>query len=304
MDKRDRIPFPNFEGGSLTFEEHLPVAGTATDPNVSVTKYMREDFPGKLLIMMQDLWLGHQLSVARFWDEIHNNGGSQLKLEDLQSMRGNSKHDPDSMTTPEHSTVNFVIVLHELWDVYRLEADFGKQDAEKRIRAQFELIGNWIAKSSEELVTQIESGHNASMPLTPDLDVPLWSFFHALFSLLDTCKFVAPTMEYVLTENKKRAYVDPTWLANQIKFVREQCTKLSRNVLHAATDLRDNLREGAALQEINVAVLGQVEDSGNEHEIAKQLRELGDNPALEKTCQEIRDSWIDGLDGVIRTKVA
>lgn len=35
-DTRDRTAFPSFEGGSLTFEEHLPMAGTTKDPNVSI----------------------------------------------------------------------------------------------------------------------------------------------------------------------------------------------------------------------------------------------------------------------------
>ncbi len=34
-DTRDRSAFPDFEGGELTFEQHLPMAGTSSDPDVS-----------------------------------------------------------------------------------------------------------------------------------------------------------------------------------------------------------------------------------------------------------------------------
>lgn len=34
-DRRDRDAFPDFEGGSLPFEQHLPKAGTSIEPNVS-----------------------------------------------------------------------------------------------------------------------------------------------------------------------------------------------------------------------------------------------------------------------------
>ena len=35
-DQRDRSAFPNFEGGGLTFEQHLPTVGSSSDPNVSL----------------------------------------------------------------------------------------------------------------------------------------------------------------------------------------------------------------------------------------------------------------------------
>ncbi len=35
-DQRDRDAFPDFEGGGLPFEHHLPTAGTSLEPNVSL----------------------------------------------------------------------------------------------------------------------------------------------------------------------------------------------------------------------------------------------------------------------------
>lgn len=236
--------------------------------------------------------------MASFWEILHNNGGSQLRREELKALKENSKGEPDALTRQEQATAYLVSGLESLYTLYSQKLRYEKEAGNLFIQELFENIEKWLAESCEGLVLV-----TAPLALTPDLSVPLWSLFHDLFIHLDLCKFIIPTLEFAVSENKKQARVGHVWLVDRVEALRKECTKLGESVSRAANKLRDKLNDHTTPQQIEEVVLGGLDKTEDQDVIAGELRDLGDYVELRKMCQDIRDSWIDGLEGVIRTKI-
>lgn len=279
-DARDRSAFPNYEAyGQLTFEETLPSPGSIIDTN--------------------DTWLEHQLSLASFWDMLHNNGNSSIIEAELAAMKQTSGSEPYVFTEAE-STIGFVLgILKELYEAFSGKAplkEAGPVDA--WIRDTVESLEMYIPIGSQTLESNIEAGMNASALLGESLKIPLWSYFHSMYTYLELCKYLAPLLDYLLIENRKRKLVDATWLSSKLAIFREDGKKLSDNVRLSAKDLQDNLRGSAVLQEITREILRNTDKDETEDVIGTELCLLGSESTM--ICKDIQESWIEALDGVIR----
>jgi len=214
-------------------------------------------------------------------------------------MRESSKGEPDALTGQEHAITQIVSALCALHSLYSQGDQYEREAGGVYVQTLFEYIEDWLAKSSERLASS-----KAPMILAPDLNVPLWSLFHDLFTHLEMCKFVIPTLEYAVGENKKQSRVGQVWLVDRVETLRKECNKLADSISRLANQMRDKLREQATLQQIEEVVLGGLDETEDQDVVASELRSLGDYSELKRICQSIGDSWIDALEGVIRTKIA
>lgn len=283
-DVRDRLAFPNYEAyGQLTFEETLPSAGPTTDIN--------------------DKWLEHQLSLAKFWDMLHNNGHSSIDKAGLAAMKQSSSSEPHAFTDAEYTIGVVLAIFHELYTVfYQKPPPVEAEPVDAWLRVALENLEMYIPTGSQTLESNMEAGMNASARLGDSLKIPLWSYFHSMYTYLELCRYLAPLLDYVLAENRKCKHVDAAWLGSKLAKLREEGKKLSTNVRLSVTDLRDKLRGPAVLQEITREVLGDTNKDRSEDVIGMELRSLGNESSV--MCKNIQESWIEALDGVIRTKVA
>ncbi|CAD6577882.1 MAG: hypothetical protein ASARMPREDX12_008547 [Alectoria sarmentosa] len=283
-DARDRLAFPNYEAhGQLSFEETLPLPGPSIVPNVN------------------DKWLQHQLSLAQFWDMLHNNGHSSIDRAGLAVMKQNSGSDPRSFTDAEYTIGVVLTILYELYTVFHQKPPpMEAKPVDAWLRNAVENLEIYIPTGSRTLESNMEAGMNASALLGESLKIPLWSYFHSLYTYLELCKFLTPILDYVLAENRKCKHVDASWLGSKVVIFREEGRKLSANVRLSATDLRDKLRGPVVLQEITREV---IRDTNNKSKdvIGTELHLLGNEST--KICKNIQESWIEALDGVIRTRV-
>ena len=160
-------------------------------------------------------------------------------------------------------------------------------------------LENWIFKSSENLSSIFESSSNASTALIPGLSIPIWNYFHTLYMHLELCQFVMPAMDYIIRENRKRPLIELQWLDSRTARLREACTRLSVTVRRLATELQDKLHEDTTTDKLMQAVLGSSSDV-----VGQGLGNNIERSDMEQLCKYLQESWIEGLEGVIRTKMS
>lgn len=243
----------------------------------------------------------HQLGLAKFWDMLHNNGRSSIDEAGLAVMKQISGSDPHALTEAEYAIGTVLKILFEVYTVFYMKPP--------PMRA--EPVGAWLLNAVEKLEVFIPLGSqtldsnmademNASALLGESLKIPLWSYFHSMYTYLDLCRYLAPLLDYVLAENRKCKHVDVTWLGSKLANIREEGKKLSANVRLSATDLQDKLRGPAVLQEIAQEVLRDTNKDKSEDAIGVELRFMGDESTV--ICKTVQESWIEALDGVIANK--
>lgn len=234
---------------------------------------------------------------------LHSNGHSLIDGSELAAMRQNSGSDPHAFTDAEYTIGVVLTILHELYTVfYQKPPPMEAKPVDAWLRNAVENLEMYIPTGSRTLESNMEAGMNASARLGESLKIPLWSYFHSLYTYLELCKYLKPILDYVLAENRKCKYVDVSWLGSKLVNFREEGKKLSANVRLSVKDLQDKLRGPAVLQEITREVIRDTNKDETEDEIGTELRFLGNDSTT--ICKSIQESWIEALDGVIRTKVA
>ena len=230
---------------------------------------------------------------------LHNNGLSSIDHIGLAAICQNSVSDPDSLTDAE-STIGFVFtILYELYAAfYRKPPPVDTEPVNTLIHNAMENLEVYIPTGSQTLESNMNAGMNASARLGESLKIPLWSYFHSMYTYLELCRFLAPLLDYVLAENRKCKHVDASWLGSKQAIVREEGKKLSANVRLSVKDLRDKLQGPAVLQEITQELLRGTNKNGTEDAIGIELGLLGKEST--EICKSIQESWIEALDGVNR----
>ena len=208
-----------------------------------------------------------------------------------------------ALTPAEHGTANIAFALTQLHALYDATALYPSSVVEEFLRQLFEDLEIWLTCSSEVIQSSTVSGMYASISLAPNLMIPIWSLYHELFSHLEQCKFVYSTLSCTLAENKKCPLVDQQWLLSRVNALQNECTSLVAKVSRAAISVRERLREQAFLTQFETVVLGSSEERETEATIVRDLERLGRQSEIKKMCRDLRDSWTDGLEGIIRTKI-
>ena len=230
------------------------------------------------------------------------NGYSELKKTDVLALAGSNGYNRAAFTLAEHGTANVVFGLAQLYAVHSANPSYPSSAITEFLRQLFENLELWLIKSSAALHYGAMFGKYASMPLAPDLKIPIWSLYHELFSHLEQCKFVSLTLSYTLAENKKRALIDQKWLLGRVNALQTECTSLAAKVSRAAIAVQDRLQGEAFLERFEKVVLDGAENDQNEAMIVRELESLGRSSEMKRVCKELRDSWIDGLEGIVQTK--
>ena len=216
-------------------------------------------------------------------------------------LKQNSGSDPQAFTDAEYSIGVVLAILKELYTVFRQKPPpMEAEPVEAWLRRAVESLETYLPTGSQTLESNMEDGMNASAQLGESLKIPLWSYFHSMYSYLELCKYLTPLVDYVLAENRKCKYVDATWFGSKLVGFREEGKKLSDNVRLSATDLQDRLRGPVVLEEITREVLRDTNKDRSEDVIGAELRLLGNESTV--ICQNIQESWIEALDGVVRIK--
>lgn len=233
---------------------------------------------------------------------LHNNGHSTINDAGLAAIKQHSRSDPHAFTDAEYTIGVVLSILQKLYIIfYQKPSQMEAQSVDTWIRNTVETLDMYLPTGSQTLNSNLEAGLNASARLGESLKIPLWSYFHSMYSYLELCKYLSPLLDYVVAENRKCKQVDAAWLGSNIAKFREEGKKLSANVRLSVTDLRDQLRGPIVLQKINQEVLKDTNKDKSEDVIGTELGFLGSESAI--ICKNIQESWIEALDGVISNKI-
>ena len=217
----------------------------------------------------------------------------------LFALKQNSESDPHAFTDAEYTIGAVLTILRELYVVfYEKPPSMEAEPVNVWVRNAVDNLETYIPTGSQTLESNMNAGMNASAQLGESLKIPLWSYFHSMYTYLELCKYLAPLLDYVLTENRKCKHVDANWLGSKLAILREEGKRLSANVRHSVTDLRDKLRGPAIVQEIARELLRDTKKDEMEDLIGTELGLLGNESIT--ICKNIQESWIEGLDGIIR----
>lgn len=232
---------------------------------------------------------------------LHNNGRSSIDEAGLAVLKQNSGSDPRAFTEAEYTIGLVLKILFEVYTVFYMKPPpMQAEPVGAWLRNAVESLEVYIPTGSQTLESNMAAGMNASALLGESLKIPLWSYFHSMYTYLELCKYLVPLLDYVLAGNRKCKHVDATWLGSKLACIREEGKKLSANVRLSATDLQDKLRGPAVLQEIAQEVLRDTNKDKSEDAIGVELRFMGDESTM--ICKNIQESWIEALDGVITNK--
>ena len=230
---------------------------------------------------------------------LHNNGHSSIDETELAALEKNSESDPSAFTDAE-STIGAVLTfLRELYEVFhRMSPLMDAQSANAWIHDAVKNLEKYIDSGSHTLVKNMKQGVNASARLGESIQIPLWSYFHSMYTYLELCKYLGPTLDQVHAKNRKCKLVDTTWLSSKIAILKDKGKELSTNVRISAIDLRDKLRGPAALEAIAQGIKRTSGNDATKDTIGAELDLLGDESM--GIYQSIQESWIEALDGVIQ----
>ena len=230
---------------------------------------------------------------------LHNNGLSSIDAAGLSVMKKSTRSDPQAFTDAESTIGAVLAILHELYAVYyQKPPPIEAEPVDALIRNAVENLELYIPAGSQTLESNMKAGMNASARIGESLKIPLWSYFHSMYTYLELCKYLAPLLDYVLAENRKYKHVDASWLESKLAFFREEGKKLSAIVRLSVKDLRDKLQGPAVLQEITREVLKDTNKDEREDVIGTELGLLGNESTV--ICKNIQESWTEALDGIIR----
>ena len=208
----------------------------------------------------------------------------------------------DSFTAAENATANIAKVITQLSSLHIHPDRYQKKVAQDVIVQSLEGLHAWLAQCSENLTSSTASGKFPSISITSNLAIPLWSFYHELFSYIEQCKFIGAAVEYVLAENRKVTHIDHQSLSKQAEALRSAYAELESSVWASATAVRQRLRDPSFVQQLTETMIDDTRRDGDEAMIVEAIKNLGNQPEMERVCDDLKDSWVEGLGVVLHAK--
>ena len=209
-----------------------------------------------------------------------------------------------SFTTAEKATANIAKVITQLYSLYMRPNRSQEKAAQDIVGQSLEGLYAWLVQCSENLTSSTASGEFASILIAPTLTTPLWSLYHELFSYIEQCRFIRAAVEYILAENKKLTYVNQKSLSDQMEALRSACTELENSVRTSASAVQQRLRIPSFVHQLTETVLGNSKEDSDEATVIKAIKNLGNQLEMERTCHDLKDSWVEGLGAVVLAKLA
>ena len=206
-----------------------------------------------------------------------------------------------TLTDPEMEAGNIVYTLERLHSFYYLKSS----------NHSVEHVGNCVRQLLAFLEDRVTAAYNnlasfvAEPPNLQLVHTLTWFFLHRQYTCLEICQYTVPVLNYIVAENVKPGYVDNKWLKDTVQRIKDQCKNIVVDVHRAAEHLKAKFVRPSAVQECEDLTLARTDAQEPGDEIGYNIREeFGDRINMTKVLKDLHASWIDGLDGVLRTKGA
>ena len=200
----------------------------------------------------------------------------------------------DDMTVQEHDA-NYVVLGLNLLICFMVNN--GPSMARDFIQAMM-IVEGCMTRNLEVAAEPFAKGSTIHLfPLTLDLEVPDWQFFHAVFVLLDICRLMSWTVETVAHKNRVARKVEQKWIDTKAAWCRARTKEIYSHLHRTASKLQAQLDQPKTVKELTDVCLAYSEDD----EIGEEFQKLINRSRMEEWSKELIGSWKDALDGVIRT---
>ena len=201
--------------------------------------------------------------------------------------------------TPVESAAKDIIFesIEKLWaiSVAKILASH-RQKAEAAVHEKLRNLESWLSAALASFDIQIRN----MFPLTADLRIPTWHYFHEIHVLLDVCYFTHATLDIIDSQLSELDIVNHKVLAESSTRIRQLVAECFTCAHQAASKVQGGLKQGSAASEVIKAGLGQ---RGNgEDPIGVELRKTIGVPWMERFGANLRESWVEALDGIAQVR--
>ena len=263
-DTRDSTAFPNYEAhGQLEFWRICPSV----------------EFGGTTVT--NEKWIAANLHEAYVWDELRGVDNAMVEKSDLEALSATYDQQADSFTNIEKVLFNIGQLIQKSLD--QLQPTAPQSSLLSDSIGQILLQINALSKQGTDRTSDAKDDSTKT-----HFDTDL----HTRYCMLDICQLVR---EFVTAVQK--ADRSEFWMKKVLADLQASCKKMATNVWKSAVDLHADVEKEGFVNDL-------YQGCGKEDEIGISLRDLhGDPVILRDFLSMLQKSWVDALEGVIKTKV-
>ena len=300
-DTRDSTAFPDYEAhGQLEFWRVCPSV----------------EFSGTGIT--GEKWLAANLRQALLWDRLRGIDNSIVERDDLEALSNNCDEQADAFSNIEEVVFHISDLIGKSLD--QLQPKITKSgllsDSIGQILLQINALGKEKPSLNHRHGIPAPEENNQTMTPTTTIKTHFSMDIHTKYCLLEICQFVL-RFTTVLQKAKRTEF----WMAKVLNDLQAGCKKLATAVWKSAVDLRaDVAQDNGFVREICRRIEESTTDDdldNDEDEVGKELRDLwsvdnnddeddydkGDHRFVKAFTKMLQNSWLDALEGVMRTKV-
>ena len=238
-----------------------------------------------------------QLHMARLWDLL-NQRQSAIPMPQLQDLEDNTQSDADTLTPAESTAKELIFTsVERLWCISTGRLLPNQRDAANtETHTQLHNLESWLSSATTSFDNQIAN----TFPLTKELTIPTWHYFHEIHVLLDVCRFTHALIDLIDANVAKMDIKDKEFVKEISKRIRQLVVKCFDCAHQSASTIQNKIKSNVAANEVLKAGIGEAGEE--EDPIEVELRKLVPVPWFERFSTGLRESWEEALHGVTQIK--
>ena len=270
-DNRDRTAFPNYQPiHQPTFEESLPTLSIQT--------------------CLSSRWLIQEYGQAHLWDQLESQQWSHLETERLKSLANHTTEDSGVQSTisESHRSSILSILTSLLPDPV---AHSSVALPKTGVFARLDELKERLELMHDTSPTLLEQGPGTFL-LSEECRLPSWQYFHDAFTMIDTTRFVLRCINRWMNDDRHSE------LLVKLTTTRRLCQGILETVRSSAAAWRKTITS------LDCEILLKSGNKGirqGTEELGEELYRVIGADMVGSICALFRESYIDALDGVIRS---
>lgn len=219
-------------------------------------------------------------------------------MPQLAELEDRTRLEDKTLTSAESSAKDIMFdSIEKLYVISVAKISGGqRKNAETEVRTQLRTIEEWLFDATMSFEAHIGN----MFPLSADLRIPTWHYFHEIHVLLDVCHFINAILDLISSNTHNLDFIDQKFLVASSTSIRELVATCFTNAYHSASRIQIRLKQESAASEVVKAGLGRPGDT--EDSIGVELRKLMDRPWMENLGATLRESWVEALNGIVQIK--
>ena len=238
-----------------------------------------------------------QLHMARLWDLL-NQRQSAIPMPQLQDLEDYTESDFNTLTPAESAAKELIFTsIERLWCISTNRLLPDQHDAANaESHTQLQNLESWFSTASTSFDNQVANTY----PLTQELRIPTWHYFHEIHVLLDVCRFTHALTDLIDANVAKMDVTDKEFVKASSKRIRELVVKCFKCAHESASKIQIKFKSNATANEVIKAGLGHPDD--NEDVVGLELQNFIPVSWLERFGAGLRESWAEALHGITQIK--